>query len=179
MSAVESLVFTVMGPDRPGLVESLAAVVKEHGGSWQQSNMAHLADQFAGVVAVTVPAASLAELREALDGLNATGLRVLCNDEVPAERVAQGIEADLRITGNDRSGIVHDVSAVLERLAINVERMDTRCEPAPMSGDLMFHADIRIRLLDLASVDALSDALEALSEDLTVDFQVDPTANLA
>ena len=54
MEPMQSLVFTVMGPDRPGLVEALASVVRQHDGSWQQSSMAHLADQFAGVVSVLV-----------------------------------------------------------------------------------------------------------------------------
>jgi len=179
MSAVKSMVFTVMGPDRPGLVESLAAVVRENGGSWQQSSMAHLADQFAGVVSVVVPADYEAVLKEGLNRLTESGLRIVCAGEESGGSDITGIEADLRITGNDRPGIVHDVSAVLQRLGINVERMDTHCAPAPMSGDGMFHAGLRIRLEDLASVDALGDALEALSEDLTVDFLVDPTATLA
>jgi glycine cleavage system regulatory protein len=32
-----SLVFTVIGPDRPGLVERLAAAVTEHDGNWLES----------------------------------------------------------------------------------------------------------------------------------------------
>ena len=179
MSGVKSLVFTVMGPDRPGLVESLASVVREHGGSWQQSSMAHLADQFAGVVSVTVADAQAVGLQEALTRLNESGLRVVCAGEEAETVDPLGVEADLRITGNDRPGIVHDVTAVLQRLGINVERMDTHCAPAPMSGDVLFHTELRIRLSDLTAVDALGDALEALSEDLTVDFVVDPGATLA
>ena len=32
-----SLVLTLIGNDRPGLVEDLARVVSEHGGSWESS----------------------------------------------------------------------------------------------------------------------------------------------
>ena len=35
-----SLVLTILGQDRPGLVDSLAQVVAEHGGSWVESRMA-------------------------------------------------------------------------------------------------------------------------------------------
>ncbi|HLP77739.1 MAG TPA: ACT domain-containing protein, partial [Candidatus Paceibacterota bacterium] len=35
-----SLVMTVIGQDRPGLVESIASLVTEHGGNWLESRMA-------------------------------------------------------------------------------------------------------------------------------------------
>ena len=50
-----SLVFTVIGPDRPGLVGHLAATVADHDGSWLESRMAVLAGQFAGAVLGNVP----------------------------------------------------------------------------------------------------------------------------
>src|SRR4051812_3506563 len=40
------LVMTIIGPDRPGLVELLASLVAEHGGNWLESRMSHLAGQF-------------------------------------------------------------------------------------------------------------------------------------
>ena len=43
-----TLVLTVIGRDRPGLVDTLSGVVAEHGGNWEESRMAHLADRFAG-----------------------------------------------------------------------------------------------------------------------------------
>ena len=43
-----SMVMTLIGKDRPGLVESLSRTVEEHGGNWEESRMAHLAGQFAG-----------------------------------------------------------------------------------------------------------------------------------
>ena len=47
---MESLVVTVIGKDRPGLVESVSAVVEEHGGSWVESRMSRLAGEFAGIL---------------------------------------------------------------------------------------------------------------------------------
>jgi len=54
-------VLTLIGPDRPGLVESVAARVAAHGGNWLESRMAHLAGQFAGILRVEVPAERLSE----------------------------------------------------------------------------------------------------------------------
>ena len=54
------LVLTLIGPDRPGLVESLAKRVTAHGGNWVESRMAHLAGQFAGILRVEVPPENVA-----------------------------------------------------------------------------------------------------------------------
>ncbi len=68
-----SLILTVIGPDRPGLVRTLSEAVTAHGGSWLESRMARLAGQFAGIVLVEAPESLLDDLR-ALEG---QGLRIV------------------------------------------------------------------------------------------------------
>ena len=57
-----SLVMTVIGSDRPGLVESISEVVGRHGGNWLESRMSHMAGHFAGILRVEISS----ELSEAL-----------------------------------------------------------------------------------------------------------------
>ncbi|MEM7014381.1 MAG: ACT domain-containing protein, partial [Verrucomicrobiota bacterium] len=64
-----SFVITVLGEDRPGIVESLAAAVADHGGNWIESRMAHLAGQFAGIVQVETDRSRASELRKAIGQL--------------------------------------------------------------------------------------------------------------
>lgn len=71
-----TLVLTLLGSDRAGLVSSVSQVISERGGTWQRSQMAHLADTFAGIVEVGVPAAQLDAVLADIEGLGAQGLRV-------------------------------------------------------------------------------------------------------
>ncbi|MDE2459078.1 MAG: hypothetical protein KGL20_07580, partial [Rhodospirillales bacterium] len=50
-----SLVVSLAGPDRPGLVNSLSERITAGGGSWLESRLAHLAGTFAGIILVRVP----------------------------------------------------------------------------------------------------------------------------
>src|SRR6266498_4366947 len=50
-----TLVMTVIGRDRPGLVDSLAGLVAQHGGNWLDSRMSRLGGQFAGILRVQIP----------------------------------------------------------------------------------------------------------------------------
>ena len=58
---------TVIGPDRPGLVQAVAARVADHGGNWLESRMCRLGGQFAGILRVEVPANRRDELVTALN----------------------------------------------------------------------------------------------------------------
>src|SRR4030095_4059456 len=73
----DTLVLTVIAPDRPGLVDALSSTVATHGANWLESRMAHLGGHFAGLLRVSVPEAHSTELRRALRELEHHGLRVL------------------------------------------------------------------------------------------------------
>ena len=100
----ESLVMALIGKDRPGLVKSLAAVVEEHGGNWQESRMVQLAGEFAGLLRVEAPSnrvdgllAALAELED----LTVTVERARSAPEDAATRLLK-----LELVGQDHPGIV-------------------------------------------------------------------------
>src|SRR4029077_10864845 len=71
-----SLVVTVIGPDRPGLVSLLSERGRAFGASWAQSRMASLAGQFAGIVHFSVPAENAAALAAALQDLSSLGMQI-------------------------------------------------------------------------------------------------------
>ena len=61
-----SLILTVIGDDRPGLVGELSAVISAHQGNWLESSMAQLAGKFSGIVEVGVAAGQAEALTQAL-----------------------------------------------------------------------------------------------------------------
>ena len=76
MSAATTLVITVLGPDRKGIVQDLARVVADAGGNWEESSLARMAGRFAGMVKVSVPSEAAADRVSA--GLKAVqGLQIL------------------------------------------------------------------------------------------------------
>lgn len=167
-------VLTVIGADRPGLVGELAAVISSHGGNWLQASMAQLAGQFAGIVEVAVPVSRAAALREALAAL--ASLRVgVAEAETPKSAPAERHSRRLRLSlvGHDRVGIVREVTQVLARFAVNVENLATHTASAPMSADMLFHADAELTAGEELDARTLIAELEQLSNDLMVDIALD------
>jgi glycine cleavage system regulatory protein len=62
------LVLTVIGDDKPGLVEMLADTIARHSGNWLESNMSKLAGKFAGILRIGVDEQHVDNLITALDG---------------------------------------------------------------------------------------------------------------
>jgi glycine cleavage system regulatory protein len=168
---MKSLVVTVIGKDRPGLVESVSAVVEEHGGSWVESRMSRLAGEFAGILRVSVPAANADGLSTALEGLEAGGLRVVVERGFE-DRPEEGHLILLELVGSDRPGIVHAISEALAARSVNVDELNTECDGAPWSGDTLFKGTARLRAPKDLDLDHLRESLEAIAGDLMVDISL-------
>src|SRR2546425_4735980 len=135
-----SLVMTVIGRDRPGLVDCLAGLVTVHGGNWLESRMSRLGGQFAGILRVQVTAEKEAALVRALTELEREGLAVVIHPDRQDSADSARSLILLEIVGQDRPGIVHQISHALAAQAVNVEELNTECSSAAMSGETLFRA---------------------------------------
>jgi glycine cleavage system regulatory protein len=170
-SFVDHLIVTVSAPDKPGVVEQLAACIAEHGGNWLESRMSHMAGQFAGILRVSAPADAHQPLRSALEALGARGIRVLFAEVAP-EASPEWKPITMELVGNDRPGIVRDVTRVLTEQGVNLEQLVTSVEPAPMSSETLFRAHAVLGLPLELSLDTLQQRLETLADDLMVELHL-------
>jgi glycine cleavage system regulatory protein len=164
------LVLTVIGKDRPGLVEVLAATVADHGGNWLESRMCHLGGEFAGLLRVEVPAADAEALSAALAKLETKGLQVVVRPDREAAQPATA-SATIEIIGQDRPGIVKQISKALASHQVNVEELHTERSSAPMSGEMLFQARLEVLVLAGGDMAALRQSLERIAADLMVEIR--------
>jgi glycine cleavage system regulatory protein len=164
------LVMTMIGPDRPGLVDSVAGLVAEHDGNWLESRMSRLGGQFAGILRVSVPAEQEAPLAAALSGLDARGLKVVVHPDQTITSLPAGRLSLVEIVGQDRPGIVKEISHALADYGVNVEELNTECGSAAMSGETLFKARARLHIPDSCNVEEIRRKLEKIAEDLIVDI---------
>jgi len=172
------LVLTMIGKDRPGLVQLVAETVAAHGANWEESRMARLEGRFAGILRLCVDPDRALELEAALGDLEARGLRITVERSGEDQSLDGYRTLVLELVGNDRPGIVHEISGALAEHGINVDELHTRCESAPMAGGMLFKATATLRCPPSVALDELRAVLEALANDLMVDVQVaDPESD--
>ena len=175
-----TLVMTVIGADRPGLVQLVAARVADHGGNWLESRMCHLGGQFAGILRVEVAAARVDELVGALHRLEKDGLRVLVHADgggaaaTGAPAGGGSVVAVLELVGHDRPGILRRVSGVFAAHGVNVEELSSERVSAPMGGGTLFQARATVLVPAQANLAAVRADLEKIAADLMVDLTIAP-----
>jgi len=167
-----SLVLTVIGDDRPGIVEALARTVADLDGNWIESRMSRLGGKFAGILLIDVPPERRDALTQALHALGTQGLHVHVEASDPHTQLSSK-PLRLELLGQDRPGIVREVSRALAQRGVNVERLQTECMSAPMSGELLFKATAELVLPSGVTLENLREGLETIANELMVDITLD------
>lgn len=167
-----SLVVTVVGADRPGIVNQLSDVARRFGANWAGSRMASLAGQFAGMVHFEVSDRDADALASALEELTASGLHVVIVRGQARADTAPARHIRLSLVGNDRPGIVRELSSCLARRGVSIDELQTTIESAPMSADRLFRFEAELAVPASVGDDDLRRELEALANELMVDLEV-------
>src|SRR3954453_2709480 len=166
-----TFILTVLGDDRPGLVSALSAPVKAYGGSWERSQLSQLAGKFAGIVVVSVADHHLDALAADLKALGSQGLQVVLErTDAPVERESLRLRLDL--IGDDRPGIVAEISARLAARGVSIEELTTDVHEAPMSGGMLFEARAVLQAPLSTDAESLRSMLEGLADELMVDIRL-------
>ena len=166
-----NLVITFMGKDQPGLVESIAAVIAEEGGSWLESRMCHLSPQFAGVLRVLIKSENEAGLTERLLKLKDSGLSITIESAPHDDSAQERSTASIQVVGNDRVGIVSEIAQALASQKVNIEDLHTELTTAPMSGDPIFTLNGQVSLPEGLSTEDVRRKVEAVADDLNTEVE--------
>ena len=165
----QTIVLTIIANDQPGIVQKVSSVLHDHGGSWSESSMSHLAGRFAGILMAQLPERNVDPCKSALSALEAEGIQIIA-------KVGQDVGDEpshawrIELVGNDRPGIVNDITAVLAAHGVSVHTLETGVEGASMGGGSLFRAWARLVVPESCDVEELGQALEDLANDLMVDM---------
>ncbi len=169
-------VLTAIGADRPGLVEEVSEFVFARGGSIEDSRMANLQGQFAIVMLIGGTQEAIARVTADLGALSSrTGIRAQLTPALATGREAAP-RLPYRLTGRalDQAGLVHQVAALLRSLDVNIESMDTKLEPAPVTAAPVFAIDLVIAVPVGTAIQTLRDELARVCDSLNIDWQLAP-----
>jgi len=163
-----SIVLTIIADDHPGIIQTVSTVLTSHGGNWTQSSMSSLAGQFAGILLVSIPQENTEACIAELSGLESSGLTVIAHVSGGAVGTEKTSTYVLDLVGNDRPGIVHEITSLLAKHKVSVHEFETMVEGASMGGGELFKATARLVIPEAADVDLLESELEDLANDLMV-----------
>ena len=169
-----SIVLTIIAEDHPGIINTVSEVLYKYGGAWTESSMATLAGQFAGILLASVATDKADACVKELKGLGEQGIRVVArlSRTSPTQEIeTRGYVLDL--VGNDRRGIVHDITTILARHDINVQKLETVVESVAMGGGEVFRAKALLIVPVSTDIELLETELEDMANELMVDIRLE------
>ncbi|PEQ10731.1 amino acid-binding protein [Novosphingobium sp. PC22D] len=163
------LILTVSGSDRPGLTQAVADAVFAAGGNWLESHLSKLGGMYVGSVLVEIAPDAATKLEHEVRAIDSHGLAV---SVVPAgeDAVAGGEPLLIDLVGQDRPGIVAELTRLLAGLGVNIEEIDTEIENGAWSGELLFRGRVHTHVPSGTDPEKVRSALETISGDMMVDF---------
>jgi glycine cleavage system regulatory protein len=166
---MKPLIFTLVGPDKPGLISNLSKAVFERGGNWLGSNFSHMAGHFAGFVHIDLPENKHDELIELFKQHPDLRIHLVSAQTtvISGQQTAQ-----INIMGNDKAGIVQELTKVLNQFNLNIVQFDSTCTSAPNSGSPLFKAKTIVEIAPEVELTSLREALENIANDLMVDVEL-------
>lgn len=176
-SMTTSLVVSIVGADRHGIVSSLAERAERFGANWAASRMTKLANEFAGTVHFEVPPGNADALAAALRGLESSGLQVVIARSDGASVPTSLRVVELELVGEDRVGIVSKLTKILAERAISIESIHTEIIRSGVSGKQTFKIEAHLLVPAALSVDALRQELGTLAREMMVDIALGERQN--
>jgi methionyl-tRNA formyltransferase len=171
--ATTSLIVSIVGADRHGIVSLLADRAQRYGANWAASRLTRLASEFAGTVHFEVPRENADALENALRGLESSGLQIVIARSDGAKVPDSLRSVELELIGEDRLGIVSRLTRILAERSVSIESIHTEIIRSGVSGKQTFKIEAHLLVPVALSVDALRLELGTLASEMMVDIALD------
>ena len=170
------VVISVIGHDRPGLVNDLAKLAADLNLSIEDSRMTVLGGEFAVLMSVAGGDLALQRLETKLDRL-ATELDLAWLFRRTGERadVEGRVPYTVSVTAMDHPGIVHKVASFFSSRDINIYNLDTVSERAAHTGTPIFSLVMEVELPPDVRIAELRDAFFYFCDDHDLDAELRPS----
>ena len=166
---MKSFLISVLGDDKPGLVDGLSEIILGNNGDWIESRMSSFEGKLAGILKVNVPSNNAAKLKKELVS-SSLGLQIACEETSPSQQ-GDFKSYNIELIGQNHVGIINKLTHVLaDELQSNVEELKTEIIDASMSGEELFKAQITLHLPITMDENLVRDKLEQIADEMMVEI---------
>jgi methionyl-tRNA formyltransferase len=168
-----SLIVTVVGRDRPGIVRQISDCVQGTLVNWADSRMNHFAGHFAGTIHLQMAPKDAATVSAALQGLTSEGLQVqVARSDAPPMAFGNRM-LKVELSGPDRPGIIRELSASLAERSVSINDLHTEILPPAESDQHLFRVQALLVVPENLADGALRKLLEKLASQMMMDVALD------
>jgi glycine cleavage system transcriptional repressor len=174
------VVFSSMGPDRPGLAREIAEFFTARGINIERSRGCVLGNEFGMIILTSGNTDDIERFIQELDNLRQkTGLDIhVRKTKAPSHReVLPSIPYKLIATSIDHPGIIHQICKALHQRGINIEDISTNVDNNIVTGANVFQMICNFSLPPAVKIFDLKGDLNRISDEYNIDIRFDAVIN--
>lgn len=174
------VVFSSMGPDRPGLARQIAEFFTARGINIERSRGCVLGDEFGMIILTSGNTDDIERLISDLESLREkTGLDIyIRKTKAPTHREAlPSIPYKLIATSIDHPGIIHQICKCLQQKNVNIDDISTNVDHNPVTGANVFQMTCYFSLPPTVKIIDLKHDLTRISEEDNIDIRFNAVIN--
>ena len=170
------VVFSCMGPDRPGLAKEVSEFFTARGINIERSRGCVLGNEFGMIILTSGPTDNIQLFIGELDSLRKkTGLDIYVREtKAPTHReVMPSIPYKLIATSLDHPGIVHQICKVLYERGINIDDISSNVDSNPVTGANVFQMTCFFSMPPTVKIIDLKNDFTRISDEYNIDIRFD------
>jgi glycine cleavage system transcriptional repressor len=169
------LVISVLGSDRPGIVNQLSQAMVDCGCSIKDSRMAVLGAEFSMIALISGNWNAVAKIENVLPRLaEKLELSIHSKRTEPRSDVANLIPYGVEVVSLEHASIVHDIAKFFADRDINIEDLYTSTYPAPHTGTPMFSLHMTVGIPADTAIANLRGEFMDFCDELNLDAMLAP-----
>ena len=170
-----NLVISVLGKDRPGIVNELSECILDAGGNIADSRMSILGGDFAVILLVSGNWNTIAKIESQLVQLADTLHMTIISRRTEQRPVRQDLlPYGVDVVALDHPGIVHHLASFFSARDINIQGMDTSTYSAAHTGTPMFNVHMTVEIPARLHIATLREDFMEFCDQLNLDGVMEP-----
>jgi len=168
----EYRILSLVGKDRPGIVDDVSAFLFDRGANIEDSRMAYMGGCFSVMMLFSCESSQLEAIGKDLDELRKLDFQAFLHEARDPTTTPARQESPFKteVTAMDHPGIVRKLVRLLRSYDVNIVSLTTEVLRAPHFGTPLFDLELEAAMPSGKPMAGLKDDLAALAEDLDLDL---------
>ncbi len=166
------MILSLVGKDRPGIVDQVSSFLLGHEANIEDSRMAAMGGRFSIMTLFSCPGNQVESIRKDLSELTELGFEPSLHQADDPSLLPHHRELPLKmeIIAMDHPGIVQRVVSILHRHNVNIQSLETKVTSAPLSGAPLFDLLVQAAVPAEESIVKVKSDLSALAAEMNLDL---------
>ena len=168
---MEKLIINAFGPDKPGIVAKISKIIFSFNANIENSKMILLESDFTILMLISIDENKINQFKTELnkiDDLELSFKQTLkrSNDELKYNKYS------FTISVADNEGIIYLYSDLFKKNNINIEKMETEIDNAPISGFPMFVLSSILNIPYKLDIDIFKKSLKDIAQENNIEYKL-------